>query len=313
MNLASSTAFQFDHILLSSPSGALIDEVSFDRGCNYLRGCGLPVIEQGAARARFERFAGTDDERIQSIDMALGMRQAGLVVASRGGYGITRLLHRLDWRKLTDKLNAFGHVLCGHSDITALQLGLLAAGGIGRGLLHGPMVCYDFGCEEGLHLETETHLANALIHGCVDITWSASSTFANALTIEGPVWGGNLSMICSLLGTPYLPNISHGLLIIEEVNEPAYKIERMLLQLLQAGVLDRQSAIVLGDMGVTKALPHDNGFTLDSVVDGLRRFCDKPIIQAFPFGHCRPKACYFQGVVGKLSSTDTGFRLVQTL
>ena len=88
--------------------------------------------------------------------------------------------------------------------------------------------------------------------------------------VSGRLWGGNLAMVVTLLGTPYLPRVRGGILFLEDVNEPAYKIERMLYQLAHAGVLQRQAAIVLGEFAPVTPMPNDNGFNLEAVIDRLR-------------------------------------------
>lgn len=293
---------QFDHMVICSPSGAVIEEDRLNRGIEALGKYGLPMIEQGNTRARFERFAGTDVERTQALNLALGLPQTGLVMCTRGGYGLSRILHIIDLHGMASSCARYEHVLCGHSDLTGLQLALLKSGAPPASLLHGPMVCFDFGSEEGPNPETLSHFESAVFEGFVDVQWALNSK--NLFTegvVQGPVWGGNLSLLSSLMGTPWQPEISGGILIIEDINEPFYKVERMLLQLLHSAVLSEQSAIVLGDFGDLKASSHDNGFGLESIVQTLSEEIEIPILQQFTFGHCTPKACWFQGAVGELS------------
>ena len=293
---------QFDHLLICSPSGAVIEEDRLDRGIQVLNGYGLPMIEQGNTRARFERFAGTDLERTQALNMALGLPQTGLIMCTRGGYGLSRLLHSLDLHGMASSCARYEHLLCGHSDLTGLQLALLKSGAPPSSLLHGPMVCFDFGPEEGANPETLRHFDSAVFDGQVDVQWSMDSKHVYSDgTVLGPVWGGNLSLISSLIGTPWQPEIPGGILVLEDINEPFYKVERMLLQLLHGGVLSEQSAIVFGDFGNLKPSSHDQGFGLDSIITRLSEEIEIPILQQFTFGHCTPKACWFQGAVGEVS------------
>ncbi|MEX8496712.1 MAG: LD-carboxypeptidase, partial [Leptothrix ochracea] len=107
----------------------------------------------------------------------------------------------------------------------------------------------------------------------------------DGLEEEGVLWGGNLSMVCSLLGTPHFPLIKGGILFLEDVNEHPYRVERMLLQLHQAGVLAEQSAVLLGDFSGWRKSPLDRGYNLKSAVEHLRSVCDTPILTGLPFGH----------------------------
>ena len=97
-------------------------------------------------------------------------------------------------------------------------------------------------------------------------------------------------MVVSLLGTPWWPDIEGGVLFLEDVGEHPYRVERMLLQLLQAGVLARQKAVVLGQFTEYKLGPHDKGFNLAKVVNGLRAQLKKvPVLTGLPFGHVPTK------------------------
>lgn len=308
---------EFDHLTLYSPSGALLCENKLDLAIRALGQYSLPIIEQPNTRARFQRFAGTDSDRIQAIEMACGISQSSLILATRGGYGLTRLLDQLDLGKLASHLNLYQHLLCGHSDLTVLQLALLQAGASASNLLHGPMACFDFGEEAGPNPETKGHFDRAVFEGRVRITWQAPFQQDLPDRITGPVWGGNLAMLCSLAGTAWQPRITNGILVLEDVNEPAYKLERMLLQLDQSGILNNQSLILLGDFGDCKPSEHDNGYDLDSVVALLRERIHTPIITQFPFGHVAPKTCWFQGAQGQIELTrqngQLNCRLEQTI
>ena len=103
------------------------------------------------------------------------------------------------------------------------------------------------------------------------------------------LWGGNLSVLTSLLGTPFWPKVKGGVLFLEDVGEHPYKIERMLTQLLHAGVLAQQKAIVLGQFTSFKLVPHDKGFKLATVVAWLRSQLSVPVLTGLPFGHVPTK------------------------
>ena len=111
------------------------------------------------------------------------------------------------------------------------------------------------------------------------------------LAEDAVLWGGNLSVLCTLLGTPYLPAIENGVLFLEDVAEHPYRIERMLTQLLHAGVLAKQQAIVPGQFTDYKLTAHDKGYKLDSVVVWLRSQVKVPVLTGLPFGHVPTKLC----------------------
>ncbi|MCQ8895968.1 LD-carboxypeptidase [Limnobacter humi] len=313
-----------------SPSGAIIDTEAYQRGLDALRVVGFDVSESPEACLREQRFAGSDEQRLQAIVDAANASGAQLLMATRGGYGLTRLLPGLPWATLAEQLRSHGHVLCGHSDVTALQLGLMAQSAIPLQLLHGPMVCFDFGGAEGIHPTTLRHFQTAVHDGRVEIDWECQRVNplvqGDQLEVIGPVWGGNLAMLCSVLGTPWLPAITGGILVLEDVNEPVYRIERMLLQLQQAGILGQQQAVLVGQCSEPAPSLHDGGYALPDAIACVQAALDResrsnntkrvPILTDFPFGHTTPKACFFQGVEGKLTvdaSRGIACRLTQNL
>ena len=109
------------------------------------------------------------------------------------------------------------------------------------------------------------------------------------LARQATLWGGNLALVASLLGTPWWPQVKGGVLFLEDVGEHPYRIERMLAQLLHAGVLARQKAIVLGQFTEYKLTPHDRGYSMAKVVDWLRSQLKVPVLTGLPFGHVPTK------------------------
>ena len=101
--------------------------------------------------------------------------------------------------------------------------------------------------------------------------------------------GGNLAVLASLVGTPYFPQVKNGVLFVEDVHEHPYRIERMLTQLLLAGVLAQQKAVVLGQFTNFKLAPHDKGYKLQAVVDWLRQQIAAPVLTNLPYGHVETK------------------------
>ena len=118
------------------------------------------------------------------------------------------------------------------------------------------------------------------------------------------LWGGNLAVLTGLVGTPYLPTVRGGILFVEDVGEHPYRIERMLTQLLHAGILAQQKAVVLGQFTNYKLAPHDKGFKLQSVVDWLRTQIKAPVLTNLPFGHVQTKVLRPVGAKVSLSVED---------
>jgi muramoyltetrapeptide carboxypeptidase len=179
----------------------------------------------------------------------------------------------------------------GHSDLTALQLGLLAHAQAPSWA--GPLALEHFGRtadEGGVDDITEACFSEAMREELEAVGFRAEPGF-DGLETRGTLWGGNLSVLCSLLGTPHLPRVRGGILFLEDVNEHPYRVERMLLQLHQAGVLAAQRAVLLGSFSGWKKSPLDRGYSLRSAVEHLRSVCTTPILSGLPFGHQQTMVC----------------------
>jgi muramoyltetrapeptide carboxypeptidase len=292
------------HIYIYSPSSAVRDKAAFRRGVARLIALGHDVETDESALSSHMRFAGDDDTRLAAIGRAAASG-ADIALISRGGYGLTRLLPRLPYKALAKSIER-GTRFVGLSDFTALQLALMAK--TGAVTWAGPAVGEDFGAEAGPDEIMEAcfdDLASGqgegsgwrLPTGDVKALATRTSPKARSADDEGPVlrvqqgtlWGGNLSVLCSLVGTPYLPSVKAGILFLEDVNEHPYRIERQLTQLLHAGILGQQKAIVLGAFNRFKTVPHDRGFKLQTVVDWLRAQTRTPVLTGLPFGHVPTK------------------------
>ncbi|WP_085315931.1 LD-carboxypeptidase [Derxia lacustris] len=270
-----------------APSGQVLDFPALDRAADYFRARGFALREAAQLRACVERFAGSDAERAAAFEAAILAPDAELVLTARGGYGLSRLMNRIDWPRLAGAIRERGVLLTGQSDVTAAHLALLAQGAI---TLASPMACFDFGAVERSAF-TERHFWGLL--GSADyrvqLARPASLPAEPTVAVEGPLWGGNLSLVASLVGTPWLPAIEGGILFLEDVAEHPYRVERMLSQLLHAGLLARQRAVLLGDFTDYRLFPNDNGYDLPSVVGWLRSVCPVPVVTGLPFGHGRDK------------------------
>ncbi len=279
------------HIYIYSPSGAVRDKAVFKRGVSRLKAMGHDVEIDQDALASHQRFAGDDATRVAAVHRAADSG-ADVALISRGGYGITRILPDLNYKKIAKAIDN-GTQFVGVSDFTAFQLAVLAK--TGRVTWAGPALGADFGTEE----EPDDIMAacfDDLITGQGEgAGWRLSKKgtadeFAGKIKIkDATLWGGNLAVLAALVGTPYLPQIKGGVLFIEDVSEHPYRVERMLSQLLMAGILAQQKAIVFGQFTGYKTVPHDKGFKLQSVVDWLRTKVKAKVLTDLPYGHVETK------------------------
>ncbi|HUW53397.1 MAG TPA: muramoyltetrapeptide carboxypeptidase [Rhodanobacter sp.] len=267
-------------IRLIAPSGYPHDPAAMARGVARLReaGCtleGLEVLQRAELR-----FAGSDAERAADVN-ALASTDAlpDIALVTRGGYGATRLLPQLQYDALRERLRDAPIALVGHSDFTALQLALYAKSGLCT--FSGPLLA-DLGAEPRSDFSWR-HFWSTLTSATSAATWSTDS--AVDLDVQGPLWGGNLAVLCSLLGTPYFPRIDGGILFVEDVGEAPFRIERMLYQLQLSGVLGRQKALLLGSFSQCRSGARDNGYDLAAAFAQIRAVAGIAVVDGLPHGH----------------------------
>lgn len=293
------------HIYIYSPSSAVRDKPAFKRGLAFLRGLGHQVEVDPDALTSAQRFAGDDETRLAAIHRAAASG-ADVALTTRGGYGLTRVLAEIRYKKIAKAIDR-GTRFVGFSDFTALQCGLLAK--TGALTWSGPALCEGFGvarpavpdeimlacfddllCGQG---EGSGWRQDKLGSQNVPKSGAASAYSVSArddFSVENAVlWGGNLTVLTSLIGSDYFPKVKGGILFLEDVGEHPYRLERSLTQLLHAGVLDRQKAVLLGQFTGYQLSAHDRGFQWASVVHWLRSKTAVPILTNLPVGHVQTK------------------------
>lgn len=281
-----------------APAGFALDPASIERAQARFVARGYEVVVDPTCRTRFTRFAADDAERLAAVRRMAGDPRVDLAVALRGGYGWTRLLPHLDFKSLAAARKQW----LGYSDFTAFQFAALTQAGMVT--LCGPSVS-ELGAAEPSAFAFE-HCLPLLAHGEHEV---ACVLDGPDLSCEGTLWGGNLALVVHLCGTPYFPSVDGGVLFLEDVGETPYRIERMLYQLHHAGVLARQRAILLGHFTEYALSDNDGGYTLDSVVDELRRICGVPVFTGLPFGHVKDKLTLPVGGACALDMRDGQARL----
>ena len=275
------------HIYIFSPSGAVRDRAAFKRGLKHLRTLGHEVEVDADALSGHLRFAGDDATRLAAIGRAAASG-ADVALITRGGYGLTRLLPALPYAAIAKAVES-GTQFVGLSDFTAFELAVMAK--TGAITWQGPALGEDFGAPDGPDEIMQACFDDLLLEQGEGAGWRLPvAEAATAVEVHNAkLWGGNLAVLVSLLGTPYLPKVKGGVLFLEDVGEHPYRLERMLTQLLHSGVLAQQKAIVLGQFTHYKLVPHDKGFKLASVVAWLRSQVAVPVLTGLPFGHVPTK------------------------
>ena len=284
------------HIYIYSPSSAQRDKAAFRRGVRRLEALGHAVEVDADALATHMRFAGDDATRLAAIHRAAASG-ADLAMISRGGYGLTRLLADIRYKTLAKAIDQ-GTRFMGFSDFTALQCALFAKTGACTWI--GPAIHDDIGFPDEPDDIAMACLDDLLQGQGEGAGWQLPrlrARVSGADPAPGPsrairkavLWGGNLAVLTSLVGTPYFPQVRGGVLVLEDVAEHPYRVERMLTQLLHAGVLAQQKAIVLGQFTRYSLAPNDKGYRLKTAIDWLRQKVRVPVLENLPMGHVPTK------------------------
>ncbi len=307
-------------IHLIAPSGASLDVKTPLAGMEWLKSQGIQIENAACVDRVFERFAGSDQERLAELNQLVKLSPQTLVMAMRGGYGIHRLLPDIQWAAIAKAIQS-GLQICGHSDFTTFELGLLAQ--TGAMTLSGPMLNYDFGRtqDDGQTISPDKlmwqYFLKAVNERKLDCEVLAAQSFlgdTSSKVISGMLWGGNLTVLASLVGSPYMPSSAQtqgGILFLEDVNEHPYRIERMLMQLLEAGILANQGAILLGGFSAYRLFDNDRGYSLQSAIEAIRKRLPNsiPILTDLPFGHQADKLTLPVGVKASLTYSPERFTL----
>lgn len=275
------------HIYIFSPSSAVRDKAAFKRGVKRLQAQGHQVEIDADALSSNMRFAGNDETRLNAIGRAAASG-ADIAMISRGGYGLTRLLTHLPYKAIAKAIDK-GTQFVGLSDFTAFQLAVYAK--TQRMTWQGPALGEDFGAKG----EPDDIMQACFEDLCLEQGEGTGWRFPSGEVIKpvkvnnAVLWGGNLTVLTSMLGTPFFPMVKGGVLFIEDVGEHPYRVERMLTQLLNSGILQQQKAIAFGQFTSYKLLSHDKGFKLQTVIDRLRSQLKIPVLTGLPFGHVPTK------------------------
>ena len=294
------------HIYIYSPASAVRDKAAFKRGIARLKTLGHEVEVDTDAMATHTRFAGDDATRLAAIHRAAASGD-DVALISRAAYGFTRILPGIQYKKVAKAIEG-GTRFVGMSDFTAFQNAVLARAGATTWA--GPSVEVDWGVE-GEPDDIMTACFDDLLTGHGEgAGWrmdkekpraDGKPAVPDVYVKSAQLWGGNLAVLTSLVGTPYFPEVKGGILFVEDISEHPYRVERMLTQLLHAGVLAKQKAVVLGQFTNYKLAPHDKGFKLQNVVDWLRTQIKAPVLTNLPFGHVPTKVLLPVGATVSLS------------
>ena len=258
---------------------------SFDKlhkGIHYLEHLGYNVVLGRHVHEKHGYFAGSDSHRVSDINELFSNPRVKAIFTARGGYGSPRILNLLDYNVIRRNPK----ILVGYSDITALQFAIFARTGLIT--FSGPMVATEFG--GALHGNAEDLFWRCLTSlkplGTLENPGRRKLTSLSSGNAVGRLLAGNLSVMTALLGTPFFPDAKGSILALEEVEEPPYKIDRMLQHLKLAGIFDQAGAVLLGDFANCKPTNRKNpSLTLSRIVKETFAGFKGPLLGGLHYGH----------------------------
>jgi muramoyltetrapeptide carboxypeptidase len=297
-----------DLIGLVSPASAPSSQEKVEKGTQYLERLGYRVKIGRHVMDQHGYLAGKDDERAEDLNDMLRDPAVKAVFAIRGGYGTPRLLHLVDYRAVRRNPK----ILVGYSDVTALQLALFRKTSLVT--FSGPMVGVEMW--DSIDPFTEEHfwrlITSASRVGPIQNPEGEQLVAFNSGKATGILIGGNFSLLASLMGTPYLPNLRKAILVLEDVDEAPHRIDRMFAQLFHAGISKAIGGLVLGKF--TDCVPSDPSkphLSIEQVLDEAVSRITCPVLSNLQYGHIAKKVTLPFGVRALLDSRNGILKILE--
>jgi muramoyltetrapeptide carboxypeptidase len=260
-------------VALVAPAGPLRNDGDLARAIDNVRSFGWEPVVGEHALARHGYFAGRDDQRATDLNRALRDDTIDAIWCLRGGYGAMRILESIDYAAAARRPKP----VVGYSDITALHSAFALRSDVVT--YHGPTARAE------LSSFSRRSLTCALVHGGDSCGDAPDARVLHGGIAHGTLAGGNLALLSALTGTPFSPRLSDAILVLEDIDEPVYRVDRMMRQLLLAGLLDGVRGIVFGACTNCPEAADDGARRLDDVIGEVAAVLGVPTITGAPVGH----------------------------
>jgi muramoyltetrapeptide carboxypeptidase len=291
---------QNDKVAIVAPAWwAINKDIVLQETEKILRSWGLEVVVGKSVGPRCGQFAGNDNLRLNDLQVMLDDPTIKAIFAYRGGHGTTRIIDRLKFNKFLQHPKW----LIGFSDLTTIHLKLHQLGVVS---IHGEMPRH---FPDSLYLSSINSLVSTLFKGGTKLI--AKPSIHNRVgTVSAPVVGGNLMMICANIGTEIDLDTRGKILVLEDVGEQLYAIDRMLVQLKRTGKLEHLAGLVVGSMVGMKDKTHAAfGKSAQSIIKEHVAEYQFPVAFNFPIGHKAPNMAFMHGAIGRLFVTEESITL----
>jgi len=297
-----------DKIGIISPASKPSDESRYFKGVQYLEELGYSVISGKSVLNQRGYLAGEDINRINDLNFMFADPEIKAVFCSRGGYGVPRILDQVDYEAIKKNPKIF----VGYSDITALNLAILAKTKLVT--FTGPMVAVEMG--KGIHEYSESNFwqnfTNATEFKKFENPADEKLKIITPGKAEGRLVAGCLSVFVGLLGTPYMPDLTGAILVLEDIDEEPYRLDRYFAQLKLSGIFDNISGLIFGQfIDCTSKDQSKPSLTIEEVIQDYVKNLNIPIIANFAYGHGAIKLTLPIGVQARLDTAEDGLTILE--
>jgi len=294
-----------DTIALTAPAGAIFSPKHIEKMTQILEKFGFKVMLGKTLSLQEGYLAGTDEMRAAELNAFFKDKTVQAIFTMRGGWGCGRILHLLDYNLIRQNPK----VMMGFSDITSLLIAITKNTGLIT--FHGPV-----GYSSWNSFSTKS-VYDTLISGGKAKFENPDSEKDNLKTMvkgeaEGEIIAGNLTVLCSMIGTPFEPDWTGKILCLEEIEEEPYRIDRMLWQMASAGILKKLNGVVLGSFRKCEPEFPERSFTLDEVLNQHFKTLKIPVFKGASFGHTVNKYNLPIGALAKINSHTFSFQLLES-
>ena len=300
-------------VALVAPAGPLLERDDLTRAQELCRALGYEPVLGTNAYSRHGYLAGTDDQRLSDLNGVLQDQRLDAIWCIRGGYGALRLLDRVDYEAMA----RWPKALVGFSDITALLNAITRITGVVT--YHGPVARAPMPPFSRRHFERV--LVSSEVPGRLDLLAPPADVLVPQEhrivtlvggTAEGPLAGGNLSLLQCLIGTPYFPDLSRAILFLEDVDEDLYKVDRMLAHLRLVGALEKLAGVAVGRFTELDRASRDGALGFDEVLATYLQPLDIPVAYGFPIGHIDSQWTLPLGIRARLNADAGELELLES-
>lgn len=309
MNLKPQALKKGDVIGIISPASSPDDFSRIEKGISYLESLGYKVKLGKHIYKRFGYLSATDDERAEDLNKMFADREVRAIFCVRGGYGTPRILDKIDYNIIKRNPKVF----VGYSDITALQLAIFKKTGLIT--FSGPMLAVDMYSDFDPYAE--------------EFFWKILTAKSKKIEIKNPdgvelivlrhgvatgtLLGGNLSLLASIIGTRFQPNFKDSILVIEDIGEEPYRIDRYLSQLKNAGILNRINGCIIGQFTDCVAKEPEKSLTLEQIFNDYFGSLKIPVVSNLSYGHIPRKITLPIGANVKIDTKRKSITIIEKI